>query len=247
MDGTGLGALLTPFRRLFGWFRGLSLPRKVLGTTGVLTLIVIVVALAIVPSGILGLALSDSATFEATPATPTNQTLADSGYELNTSKTVTIKQNISPAGQSRTIIVENPQRVYRNYITVQNETLTAGVFATASTPAITVAGDAQNPIAGMSHREILNEFQSNLDVGGDNVTFENVSTHDAVMLGTRTTVSEFRANISVGGEKRDFAIYVTSARTNGDIVIAIGAHPTAFADERVSVMRLIYSVEHQGN
>jgi len=111
--------------------------------------------------------------------------------------------------------------------------------------AIRLAGEPRNPIAEESHRELLDRLRSNLDIAG-NATFENVTTHDAVLVGTPTTVTEFETNLTVDGERREFAIYVTSARSNGDIVVAIGRHPTAFADERVSIMRLIYAVETGG-
>lgn len=231
---------------LAGWICGRSRWQLALGSSVLVLLIVVIIVLALVPASILGLVVNDSASFDGTPAVPDDETLGETGYELNDSSTLTVERQLSPGGQTKTISVNNPQRVYRKHITVQNRTLTAGVFATASTPTVTVAGTSRNPIAQESHREILDRFRSNLDAGGEDVTFENTATHDAVLVGSRTTVTEFRANISVGGEKRNFAIYVTKARTNGDIVIAIGGHPTAFADERPTIMRLIYAVEHQG-
>ncbi|MBX0302733.1 hypothetical protein EGD98_03495 [Halomicroarcula sp. F24A] len=193
----------------------------------------------------LGLVVSDSASLSATPATPDNETLTDTGYELNDTDTVTVERQFTVAGRDRTVVVNNPQRVYHKPVAVGNRTVTGGVFATASTPAINVAGSPRNPIAEESHRELLGRFQSNLGVA-DTATVENVTTHEAVMLGSQTTVTQFETNLSVDGERREFAIYVTTARAGGDIVVAIGGHPTAFADERVAIMRLIYAVEAGG-
>lgn len=226
-----------------GLIGGRSRLQLALASSVLVLLIVFVIVVALVPTSILGLVVNDSASFDGTPAMPDDETLGETGYELNDSSTVTVERQVS---QTKTISVNNPQRVYRKYITVQNRTITGGVFATASTPKVTVAGSSRNPIAQESHREILDRFRSNLNAGGDDVTFENTTTHDAVLVGSRTTITEFRANISVGGEKRNFAIYVTKAQANSDIVVAIGGHPTAFADERPAIMRLIYAVKHQG-
>jgi len=209
-------------------------------------LVAIALLLAFVPAGVLGLVVDDSARFEATAATPDNETLSTTGYQLNETDTVTLQRQFTVAGQDRTIAVANQQRVYRKHVTVGNRTVTGGVFATASTPAIEIAGRSQNPVADESHRALLNRFQSRLDVGGGNATFETVTTRDAVLVGRNTTVTEFETNISVDGEPRAFSVYVTTARSNGDIVIAIGGHPTAFQDERVAIMRLLYAVESDG-
>jgi len=230
---------------VLGRVRGLSRRKLVAGSGVLATVVLVALVLALVPAGVLGLVVSDSATLDAATATPDNGTLNDTGYELNDTDTVTVERQFTVAGQDRTVVVNNPQRVYRKPVAVGNRTVTGGVFATASTPAITVAGTPRNPIAEESHRELLGRFQSNLGVA-DNATFENVTTHDAVMLGRQTSVTQFETNLSVGGERREFAIYVTRARAGGDIVVAIGGHPTAFADERVAIMRLIYAVEAGG-
>jgi len=230
---------------VLGPLRGLSRRQLVAGGAVLTTVVLVGLVLAVVPAGVLGLAVSDTATLEAAPATPDDAVLNETGYELNDTDTVTVERQLTVAGQDRTVVVNNPQRVYRNQVRAGNRTVTGGVFATASTPAIEVAGSPRNPIAGESHRELLDRFRSNLDIA-DNATFENVTTHDAVLVGSRTTVTEFETNLTVDGERREFAIYVTSARSNGDIVVAIGGHPTAFADERISIMRLIYAVETGG-
>jgi len=244
MDGHDSGSPVVMIAAL-GRIRSLSRRKLVLGSGVLTTLVVVFLVLALVPTGVLGLVVSDSATLGATPATPDNGTLNDTGYVLNDTDTVTVERQFTVAGRDRTVVVSNPQRVYRKQVAVGNRTVTGGVFATASTPASSVAGTARNPIAEESHRELLGRFQSNLDIGG-NATFENVTTHDAVLAGSRTTITEFETNLSVDGERREFAIYVTTARSNGDIVIAVGGHPTAFPDERVAIMRLIYAVEAGG-
>lgn len=232
------------FGRTVEEFRRLSRRQQLLGG-GTMTLVFcIVVLVALVPSGVLGLAVSDSATFEATPATPGETVLAETGYVQTGGDTVTVRRTISPAGQDRTIIVNNERRTYEKTVDVQDDSFTNGVFVVLSTPAISVAGSSQNPFASLSHEEILQRFESDLDPGSGELTFERVDQRDAAMLGQSTTVSEFRTQMAVENETREFAVYVTKVRSDGDIVVAVGLHPTAFADERVSVMRLFHAVDH---
>lgn len=234
-------------RERFDSFRQRPRRQQFLAGFSLFALVVVVLLLVVVPLQILGLAINDTATFEATAATPDTGTLTDVAYELNDSDTVTANRQLSPAGQQRTIVVENPQRIYRKNIAVQNRTVPTGIFATTTTPAITIAGQSQNPIADMNHLEVLQRFQSELDIGDGDLTFEKTSEYDAVLVGSPTTVSAFKTNISFEGEPQEFRVYVTTGRSNGDIVIAVGAHPTAFPDERVSILRLFYAVTHAGD
>lgn len=222
----------------------LSNRQKIVSGFVVLVVLGLFLLVTFVPSGILGLAINDSATFEAAPAAPDNTTVSEVGYELQTSDEVTITQNISPGGQDRTIVVNNQRRIYERALEVQNRSFTAGVFVTLSTPAISVAGSPQNPIADMSDRELLQQFSDQLTDGSESLEFERVGTREAAMLGTSTDVGEFRTNVTVSGESQEVAIYVTRVRSQGDIVVAVGVHPTAFSGEQVSIFEMIYAVEH---
>jgi hypothetical protein len=129
-------------------------------------------------------------------------------------------------------------------VAVQNRSSTAGVFVTLSTPAIRVAGSSQNPAADMSDRDLLQRFSGQLANGSGDFDFERVGTRDAAMLGAESDVGEFRTTVSVGGEPQEVAVYVTRVRSQDDIVVAVGVHPTAFPGDRVSLFEMIYAVEH---
>ncbi|MDS0281452.1 DUF6517 family protein [Haloarcula onubensis] len=225
-----------------GRVRGRSRRRLLLGIGAIAVLVCLAVLLALVPLGVLGLVVDDSARFEATPAVPDDATLSATGYELDGADTVTVERHRTVAGQDRTIAVANPQRVYRKDVRVGDRTVPGGVFATVATPAIEIAGSPRNPVAAESHSELLGRFQSRLGAG-ENSSFRAVSTREAVLVGSRTTVTTFETTVTVDGERRAFAVYVTTARSNGDVVVAVGGHPTAFPDERVAIVRLIYAVE----
>jgi len=120
------------------------------------------------------------------------------------------------------------------------------VLVTLSSPTISVAGNAQNPIADISDRELLQRFGDQLTNGSESPEFERVGTREAAMLGQSTDVGEFRTNVIVGGEPREVAVYVTRVRSKDDIIVAVGVHPTVFPGDRVSVFQLIHGIEHPG-
>lgn len=225
-------------------FRQLSRKQQVLRAGTAITIFGFIVLLAVVPMGILGLAVTDSATFSADPAAPDDEMLADLEYEQTGADTVVVEQRISPAGQQRTIRVRNKRRTYTKTVQVQNGTFDAGVFVTLSSPSIQIAGTERNPLAKLSHRELLQRFQSDLDASNGSATFERVGERKAVMLGQPTTASEFRTTLTVEGEQQEFAVYVATVRSEGDIVVAVGLHPVAFGQERMSIMQLVYSIKH---
>lgn len=222
----------------------LSTRQKILRGGALVAVVGILLLAALVPTGLLGLAVDDTATFEAAPATPDDTTVSEAGYELQTADEVTVEQQISPGGQDRTIVVNNQRRTYERAIEVQNRTFDAGVFVTLSTPAISVAGNPQNPVAGMSDRDLLQRFGNQLTEGSESLAFERVGTREAVMLGESTEVGEFRTTVTVSDERQEVAVYVTRVRSQGDIVVAVGVHPTAFPGDRVSLFQLMYGVDH---
>lgn len=231
-----------PLRDAVAWVRGLSRGRQALGALGIVVLAVALVLVVFVPHGLLGLVIADTAVFDAPPATPSDQALATTGFELNGSETAVAEQQIRPAGQVRTIVVENPQRTYRNRIAVQNQSMTASLFVTLATPAIPVFGSPMNPIAAESHAQIIERVRGDI-TNDSSVRFREVRDHQATMFGRPTSVSEFRANLTAAGEKRPFSIYVAKERLEDTIVLAIGVHPVAFPDERVAMFRLLDSVD----
>lgn len=239
-DGQGGGRIKRGLRR----FRRRSRRQQLLRGGAVTLVVAVLLVVLLVPTSLLGLVVSDSATVSATPAAPSNAALSETGHERTESETVVVRQRISPAGQDRTVVVRNTRRTSERTLRIQNGSVTGSVFVAVASPRVAVAGRPQNPLAGESNRELLQRFQAELDAGSGGADFERVDQREAVMLGQQTTVSVFETNVTVDDQPREVAVYVTSVRHDGDVVVAIGVHPTAFADQRVSVMRLVYSVEH---
>lgn len=219
--------------------------QKILQGAALLAVFGILLVVAFVPAGFLGLAINDKTTFTASPAAPDNATVTEAGYELQTADEVTVEQEISLAGQDRTIVVNNQRRTYERAVAVQNRSFNTGVFVTLSTPAIRVAGSSQNPLADMSDRELLQRFSDQLTDGSGNPDFERVGTREAAMAGSATDVGEFQTTVSVDGEPQEVIVYVTRVRSQNDIIVAVGVHPTAFPGDRVSIFQMLYAVEHQ--
>lgn len=230
------------------WFHGWSRRRQALfGGLVVAALVAVVVAVlvvAVVPPGVLGLAVTDTARFAADPAAPDDAALADVGYVQTSNVTLVVHRQISHAGQERTVVVTNHRRTYERTVERRNHTVTSGTFLAFSSPTITVAGSSRNPLVEMSHRDILQRFESDLGPAKQNRTYTRVGQREVEMLDQRATVSEFRTTADVDGEEMPVSVYVTRVRSEGDVVVAVGFHPTDRPGERDRVMRLFRAVEH---
>jgi hypothetical protein len=219
--------------------------RRVLGGVAVLLVVVLLLVLLVVPWSLLGLAFNSSAEFEAQPVTVGQGPVADNGYEAVLEEQFEATEQLSILGQPRSIVATNHRMNYERTIDVQGEQFDAAVFTVVSTPAITVASRPLNPVASMSHDELLTEFSDDLEGGYEGMeNFSRVTQRDGVLLGQQTTVSQFETSIETNGERVDVYLYVTTARSNGDVVVAVGGHPAPFAQERASILELMAGVDH---
>lgn len=219
--------------------------RRVLAGVVVLLVLAVVVVL-LVPPSLLTLAFSSSAEFGAQPATASEATLAERGYDSAESGERVVRENVSIAGLDRTIVTTNHLHRYERTLDVQNETVDGAVFALVSTPAIEVAGSSLNPLAGASHEQILDEFSDELpeELGGlDDI--ERVNRREGVLRGKRTTISQFVTTVEED-EPLDVYLYVARIRSGSDVLIAVGGHPAAFTQERLSILELMATAEHPG-
>jgi len=219
--------------------------RRVLGGVAVLLVVVLLLVLLFVPWSLLGLAFNSSAEFEAQPVTVGQEPVTDNGYEAVLEEQFEATEELSILGQPRSIVATNHRVNYERTIDVQGEQFDAAVFTVVSTPAITVASRPLNPVASMSHDELLTEFSDDLEGAYEGIeNLSRVTQRDGVLLGQRTTVSQFETSIETNGERVDVYLYVTTARSNGDVVVAVGGHPAPFAQERASILKLMAAVDH---
>lgn len=219
--------------------------RRVLGGITVLLVVVLLLVLLFVPWSLLGLVVNSSATFEAHPVTVGEAPVADNGYEAVLEERFDTAETLSILGQTRSIVATSHRVSYERTINVQGEQFDAAVFTVVATPAIAVASRPLNPAASMSHAELLTEFGDDLEGGYDGIENPSrVTQREGVLLGQQTTISQFETTVEANGEPVDVYLYVTTVRSNGDVVIAVGGHPAPFAQERASVLELMDAVDH---
>lgn len=237
-DRTGAGLLTADGTQLVT-------KRRVLGTVAVVLLFGLLIVVVLVPSSLLSLVYTSTAEFDAQPAAVDEGTLADQEYEATSSEAFVAEEEITVLGQTRTIRTTNHRANYERTIDVQGEQFDSAIFTVVTTPAIEVAGTALNPLAGTSHRQLLVDFADDLEGGYDGMDdLERVGEHDGVLLGQRTTVSQFETTVREDGEDVDAYLYVTTVNSGGDLVVAVGAHPAPFAQERLAIFELLAAVEH---
>lgn len=219
--------------------------RRVAGGVALLVVVLSLLIVLLVPASLLSLVYSPSAEFAAQPATVDQGTVDEYGYEEVTSESFEVTEPVQVLGQTKSIVTTNHRENYERTVAVQNEQLNSAIFTVVSTPAIEVGNSPMNPIAEMSHKQILSEFSSDLEGGYEglrNVT--KVTEREGVLLGEQTTISQFETTVDANGETVAVSLYVGTVRSDGDIVVVVGGHPAPFAQERVSVLELLSAVDH---
>ena len=207
-------------------------------------LVSVAVALLVVTSGCVGLVTGDTVEFEAADASVADNVLESTGYELQNSSSQNVTRDVSFAGQERTIRVENKLSDYSKGVDFGP----LGEFETArftllSTPGAQVAGQTLNPAADWSNQRIADQLANrNGDI--DDIQRENNRTTQS--LGDTRTVTEFSGTTTVAGQDVDMVVHVASFEHDGDIIIAVGAHPERI-DETDNIDTMLGGLEHSGN
>ncbi|MFC6757611.1 MULTISPECIES: DUF6517 family protein [Haloarcula] len=116
-------------------------------------------------------------------------------------------------------------------------------FIVVSSPGAKVAGQTLNPAASWSSDRILEQVA---DQTGQLDDIESDGSRNAESLGDEREVSEFTATTELKGQEIDVRLHVVSFEHEGDVVIAVGAHPEEI-DEEENVDELLEGIEHNGN
>lgn len=186
---------------------------------------------------------SEPLTFSASPATASDAAASETGYEYQGVTAQNVTRNFTVADQTRQVSVTNQLARYEREIDLGPlGSLRAGVFATYASPQVEVAGEAFNPIADLSERQLLeraNSQYSGVSVG-DRVGSQNVTA-----LGQSTAVEKFEGTASIDGIEVDVYIHATKLEHEGDFVVAVGIYPQRIDDED-AILTLIESLEHSG-
>lgn len=211
--------------------------------------------LAAVPVGLLTLSagctklvLNDRAEYVASEASVSDAGLEETEYQHADTQEETIEESFEVGGVSRTVVATNWISTYEKALEVQGQQQEAARFAVVSTPAIKIFGRTFNPINEMSHQELLDRFQSQLSGEYEGLDqLEYVESRDEVILGSEVEVSTFRTEASMEGETVELYVHVTTLTHEGDLIVAVGAHPAALAQERANSYELMRSIEHDGD
>lgn len=162
---------------------------------------------------------------EATPAGVDPAVREETGYEQTDIRDLVVRETVGPEGASEEIVVTN-------YLTEHEKSIGLGplgsvrvaAFVLLTSPQISIAGQAFNPIAEMSTRDLVELLEADFE-GIDNV--EPVSDGEVTILEQETVESIFEGEAQVEGTTVDVNIHITeSVQTADDHLITVGVYPT---------------------
>ena len=204
--------------------------------------VVIAVALLVSLAGCS--ALSGPLEFSASQATISDAAVENSGYTEVAVEEDVIEREITRAGVTKEVRVENWRAMYEKQVDLGPlGEKRAAVVSVFSTPQVEIAGQGPfNPVADYSNAELVDLVQQQYD-GMNNV--QQVSEREVSTLGTTTTVSKFSAQATLdGGSSIDVYLHVTKVQHGDDIVIAIAVHPQDLPNEQQKIDALFQNIQH---
>lgn len=185
----------------------------------------------------------EPAEFTAGTATVSDETLAETGYELNEVTSETVSQEFEVAGSTQEVRVTNRVAEYDRAVELFGERYQAAVFAALATPRVEVLGQAFNPIADLDDEEraelILNRYDDVDDL-------ERGSEYTTSMLDADVDVVVYTAEGEIAGTGLavDIELHVGAPVEAGDdFVLPLAAYPEGFGDGE-TVRTMINGVEY---
>lgn len=203
-----------------------------------------VFALLVLTTGCLGLITgSEPAVFTASEAGVSDAALSETDFQHEDTRTEWANRSVSVAGQERDVRVQNYVSTYRQPAQVDvDEGITFGYFVVAATPQAQIAGQALNPIGGMSPQQMVDQLTSGANDVND-VQREDERT--LTILGSDAQVTRFSGTVERQGQQIPVYVEVTRVQDGDDFVVAIGGYPQENADSvRPGVTTLFEGVEH---
>ncbi|MEF8807005.1 DUF6517 family protein [Natronomonas sp.] len=199
-------------------------------------------------AGCTGQLTSEGAAFEATEATLSANVQNETGYSHYRTVEDVQTREFSRFGISRTVEVTSVISEYDRAIELGflGTRIQAAVFATLSTPTITILGRDFNPIADMDTVAIAEMIQDRYD------NIRNVqedASFETEVAGETTAVTRFTADARLVeiGQGIEIYLYVSEPVELGeDFVVTLAGHPTAFGRNESTVRTLMGGVEHSG-
>lgn len=206
------------------------------------TAVVVAFAALVATSGCLGI-LDGPVEFSASPATVSDGTLEETGYEEEGVESSEVTRTYSAAGQSKNVTVTNRVAMYERNVDLPGiGEQRAAVFSAFASPEVNVLGQTFNPLADYSNRELAElaqEQYSSLSIGSE------VATRSVTVLGESTEVSKFEGTADLAaGQSVDVYVHVTKVKHDGDFVVCVAIYPQQLDGEQANVDALLRGVEH---
>lgn len=199
-------------------------------------------------AGCTKIVFNERAEYDAAEPAVSESGLSETGYQHAGTERQTIEESVSAAGVDRTVVATNWIATYEKSLELQGQEQPAARFAVVSTPAIEILGRSFNPVDEMSHEELLSEFRSQLSGEYEQLDdIRYVESRDEVILEDEVEVSTFSTTATIDGEDVELYIHVATVTHEGDLIVAVGAHPSALAQERANTYTLMRSIEHDGD
>jgi hypothetical protein len=198
-------------------------------------------------AGCSGRPTAQGAAFGAVEATLPTSVQEETGYSNHRTVEDVQTRQFSRFGISRTVEVTSVVSEYDRAIELSllGTRVRAAVFATLSTPQISILGRDFNPLADMSSEAIATQIQNRYD---DIHNVRKEATLEADVAGETTTVTRFTADARLVemGEGIEIYLYISEPIELGeDFVVTLAGHPTAFGRQEDTVRTLMGAVEHE--
>lgn len=205
----------------------------------------------------------DALEFDAAKVLPTDDALAETGYEETEAKWERFEETIS-VGVERDVAASIWIAMYEKRVAIPVDELEgtganvegvgdldvtiegeAATFAAISMPAMDVLGSTQNPLADMDTREVLEEFRGELETSYGRIRdIRHDETVELDILDDRRDVERFVATVEIEGQEVELDLHVAVFAHEGDLLILLGGYPRVLPDEGTNVETLMESVEH---
>ena len=180
--------------------------------------------------------------FSASRATVPDATLESTGYEQVDERSPTVSREFTVAGQTREVTVTNRATTYEKAVDFGPlGSVRAALFATFTTPKIEIAGQAFNPIAEMSNKDLLGTIASRYD--GLSVG-DQMGSKEVQSLGQTITVERYEATATFQGQDVPIYLLLSRFQHGEDFVVPVGGYPRQLTGEESNVYTLIENLEH---
>lgn len=181
--------------------------------------------------------------FDASKATVSDTAQQTAGYEEVTVEQETVNRTFTVADQEREVTLTNWVANYERDLAMITSPA-PGTVAVFATPEISVAGQTLNPVGSMTERELLELVLQQYEDVSDPT---KQGTRNVTVLGEETTVTVYAATVDYEGQDVDITLHLTRVKHEGDVIVAVGAHPALMTGEQAEIDTMFEGIEHSGS